>query len=187
MKLTEGHEIDKFVVKTGNDYFALTVRLPTKKDATKVRRCIESIIGREENVRFFRTVTQKGQEQFMEETLQKLKKKRELFVVGEVEGKIVMIAALMKGDFKVDEHVADFVIGIMGSYRGKGIGTKVTESLFSIAPQIGIRVIRSSYEEGNYDIRNFYKKLGFSEIGKMPHGRRLKGKLFDEVIVVKKL
>lgn len=187
MKLKEGFVIDKSVVKTDNDYFSLIIRLPTTKDAAKVRKCINSILGKEENVRFFRTVTEKGQHEFMKETLEKIKKRRELFVVGEANKKIILIAALMRGDFKVDEHVADFVIGIMDQYRGYGIGTKVAQVLFSVAPEFGISVIRSSYNIEDGKVRDFYNKFGFTEIGRMPYGRRVSGKFYDEVFVVKKL
>ncbi len=187
MKLKEGFVINKIIVKTGDDYFALVLRLPAMKDAAKVRKCINTILGKEENVRFFRTVTEKDQTQFMQETLQKIKKKRVLFVVGEVNKKIILVAALMRGDFKVDEHVADFVIGIVDKYRGHGIGTKVAEALFSVAPEFGIKSIKSSYNPEDEKVRNFYRKFGFTEIGRMPHGRRVKGKFLDEILVVKKL
>lgn len=187
LKLKEGATIDKIVVKTDDDYFALVLRLPTMKDAAKVRKCINTILGREENVRFFKTVTEKGQDEFMRETLQKIKRKRELFVVGDANKKIMLIAALIRGDFKVDEHVADFVIGIIGKYRGYGIGTRVAETLFNIAPELGISVVKSSYNPEDVNIRNFYKKFGFAEIGRMPFGRKVKGKFYDEMLVVKKL
>ncbi len=187
LKLKEGFVIDKVVVNTKDDYFSLIIRLPTMKDAARVRKCINTILGREENVRFFRTVTEKGQNQFMQETLQKIRKHRELFVVGEVNKKIILIAALIRGDFKVDEHVADFVIGVLDEYRGYGIGTKAAEVLFAIAPEFGITVIKSSYDVENDKVKNFYKKFGFSEIGRMPYTRNVKGKLHDEVLVVKKL
>ncbi len=187
LKLKEGFVIDKIIVKTDDDYFALVLRLPTMKDAAKIRKCISMTLGSEENVRFFRTVTEKGKNEFIKETLQKIKKRRELFVVGEANKKIIMIAALMRGDFKVDEHVADFVIGIIDQYRGYGIGTKVAGVLFSIAPEFDIKVVKSSYNPENDKIRNFYKKFGFTEIGKMPYGRKVKDKFYDEVLVVKKL
>ena len=187
LKLKDGFVIDKIVVNTKDDYFSLILRLPTMKDAARVRKCINAILGREENVRFFRTVTEKGQNQLMQETLQKIKKRRELFVVGEVNKKIILIAALIRGDFKVDEHVADFVIGVLDEYRSYGIGTKVAEALFAIAPEFGITVIKSSYNPDNDKVRNFYRKFGFTELGRMPYGRRVKDKLHDEVLVVKKL
>ncbi len=187
MKLKEGMIIDKIIFKTDDDYFAVVLRLPTMKDAAKVRKCINTILGKEENVRFFRTVTEKGQNQFMQEALHKIKKKRELFVVGEVNKKIILIAALIRGDFKVDEHVADFVIGVLDDYRGYGIGTKVADALFAIASEFGIKVIKSSFNPDDDKVKNFYKKFGFAEIGRMPHARRVKGKLHDEVLVVKKL
>ncbi len=187
MKIKEGLVLDKIVMKTGRDYFALTLRLPAVKDAAKIRKCINAILGKEENVRFFRTITEKGQNQFMQEVLQKTKKKRALFVVGEANKKIILIAALVRGDFKVDEHVADFVIGIIDSYRGYGIGAKVAEAMFSIAPEFGIKTIKSSYNPEDDRVKNFYRKFGFAEIGKMPQGRKVKGKFYDEMLVVKKL
>ena len=187
LKLKEGFVIKKIVVKTDNDYFALTIRLPIMKDAAKIRKCINTILGREENVRFFRTVTEKGQDEFMRETIEKIKKRRQLFVVGEVNKKIILIAALIRGDFKVDEHVADFVIGIIDKYRSYGIGTNVAEILFDIAPDFGISVIKSSYNPDNIKVRNFYTKFGFTEIGKMPYGRHVGKKFSDEILVVKKL
>lgn len=187
LNLKEGHVIDKIIVNTKNDYFSLILRLPATKDAGRVRKCINTILGREENVRFFRTVSEKGQNEFMQETLRKIKKRRELFVVGEANKKIILIAALIRGDFKVDEHVADFVIGVMNEYRGYGIGTKVAEALFAIAPEFGITVIKSSYDVENDKVKNFYKKFGFAEIGRMPYTRNVKGKLHDEALVVKKL
>ncbi len=187
IKLKEGFVIEKIVVKTKDDYFTLIIRFPAMKDAAKVRKCINAILGREENVRFFRTVTEKGQNEFMKEVIEKIKKKRELFIVGEANKKIIMIAALIRSDFKIDEHVADFVIGVMSDYRGYGMGTKVAEALFSVAPQFGINVIKSSYNLEDGKVRDFYKKFGFEEIGRMPYGRRVNGKFYDEVFVVKKL
>ena len=187
LDLKEGFVLDKIVMNTKDDYFSLVLRLPTMKDAARVRKCINTILGREENVRFFRTVSEKGQNHFMQETLRKMRKRRELFVVGEANKKIILIAALMRGDFRVDEHVADFVVGIMNDYRGYGIGTKIAEALFAIAPEFGITVIKSSYDAENDKVKNFYRKFGFSEIGRMPYTRNVKGKLHDEVLVVKKL
>jgi RimJ/RimL family protein N-acetyltransferase len=59
--------------------------------------------------------------------------------------------------------------------------------LFAIAPEFGITVIKSSYDVENDKVKNFYKKFGFSEIGRMPYTRNVKGKLHDEALVVKKL
>ena len=64
LKIKEGFVIDKIVVKTDKEYFTLVIRFPSVKDAAKVRKCINAILGREENVRFFRTISEKGQEEF---------------------------------------------------------------------------------------------------------------------------
>lgn len=63
-------------------------------------------------------------------------------------------------------HSCEFGIGILDSYRGKGIGTQMIDRMFDWAIEFGITRIELSVFDNNEEAIRLYKRIGFVDEGR---------------------
>ena len=66
-----------------------------------------------------------------------------------------------KGFGNIDEYTPEFGISLFEEYRGKGLGTKLMESMLELLKQKGYKRCSLSVQKDNYAV-NMYKNVGFS-------------------------
>ncbi len=87
-------------------------------------------------------------------------------------------------------HVGEFGISIKKEYRGIGLGKKLMAEVLKLAKKElkpVPKIIRLSVFPENKIAQKLYKKFGFKVVAKIPKQIQYKGKLLDEVIMIKEL
>jgi ribosomal protein S18 acetylase RimI-like enzyme len=109
---------------------------------------------------------------------------RKLFLVAEVENRIVGFSRCEGNDLKRTMHKVEFGVCIIKNYWGYGIGRNLLKESISWANSIGIKKMQLSVLETNINAIELYKSLGF-EIEGILRGDKLlsNGKLYDSVVM----
>lgn len=186
MNFRNGKIIDRIIVNDKSVY-SVVFRHLRRDDDARLRRFVNFMLEHQPNVRFFRTASERLPKDFFDDIMRKSKTRSHLFIIGEVNERIVLVAALSKGRYEIDKHTAEMLIGIHPQFRKAGIGTHAANILFSWAHDAGIELIKAAYYDGNDAANIFYKKLGFREAGKLPKGRKAGNKYLDEILVTKRI
>lgn len=118
----------------------------------------------------------KEEEQFI---LNNLNKENALFIVAEVNGKIVGSLNFSGGSRRRIQHVGEFGISVLKEYWGKKIGEKLLNYLIKWAKQNGIRKINLRVRTDNERAIKLYKKHGFFEEGILKRDFLIDGKFYD--------
>ena len=88
-------------------------------------------------------------------------------LVVEADNKIVgavwtrILSGELKGFGNIDKHTPEFAISLYEEYRGKGLGTKLMNSMLEMLKQKGYKKTSLSVQKDNYAV-NMYKNVGFS-------------------------
>jgi RimJ/RimL family protein N-acetyltransferase len=110
---------------------------------------------------FGRSVEQ--EEEFIENVLIK---ENALFIIAEVNGKVVGNLNFSGGLRKRTAHVGEFGVSVLKEYGGKGIGEELIKYLINWSKNSGIiRKINLKVRIDNTRGINLYRKLGFLEEG----------------------
>lgn len=110
-----------------------------------------------------------------------------LFIVAEVDGRIVGSADLHNGNRKRIQHVGTLGITVIKDFRGLGVGKALMEALLNWAldnpliEKIGLEVF-----DVNKPAIELYNKLGFIEEGRKAKGIKLgQGSYVDSILMYK--
>lgn len=103
-----------------------------------------------------------------------------LFLVAEVDGKIVGFLSADRGFANRIRHSAYIVIGILEGFSGIGIGTGLFRELESWAKENQITRLELTVMVHNEKAIHLYQKMGFSIEGTKKHSLIVDGRYVDE-------
>ncbi len=162
----------------------VVIRKADKSDAEALIEYL-SIIGGESDFltfglgEFGRTVKQ--EEEFVENNLVK---DNNLFIIAEINGKVVGNLNFSSGARERTAHVGEFGVSVLKEYWGRAIGKELINYLINwsknskIIRKINLRV-RTDNERGIY----LYRKLGFLEEGILKRDFLIDGKFYDSLMM----
>ena len=105
------------------------------------------------------------------------------YLVARVNGKVVGGASIEPKRAK-SSHVVVYGIFIMNKYRGLGIGTELTKAMIEIAKKRGFEIMQLSVYASNPRAKHVYEKCGFSEVGTIKNGVKMRdGTYTDEIFM----
>jgi RimJ/RimL family protein N-acetyltransferase len=127
--------------------------------------------------RFTRTV-EEVREQFRD-----VDPRSALWLVAELEGRIVGGANLQRGRWAKNAHTADLGIAIRREFRGRGIGEVLLRAGLEWAREVGIRKVKLGVFATNDRAIALYRKLGFEVEARLKGEVVLDGQPVDEVLM----
>lgn len=168
----------------------LTIKNQEPDDAGKMLEYMKQTAEESENiVRYPEEVEISEKElQRERELLQKKQEdERSLMLGAYLDGKLAGNAGLQcTGDRFKMQHRASFGIAILKEAWGLGIGTILLETLLEKAPKMGYEMVELGVCEGNDRGISLYRKMGFTECGRIPKAFKLKdGTYRDEILMYK--
>lgn len=109
---------------------------------------------------------------------------RNIFLVAEVDGKIIGFARVEGNKLSRFRHKAEFGICILKEYWGYGIGTVLLENILMWADSAGIKKVSLTVVETNVKAIELYRKYDFVEEGLLINDRIHKdGRYYNTVIM----
>ena len=184
MTFVPGKVVKKFEV----DGKKIGFRYPKKEDLDQLHKYINTVIKERAFIGRQKPISRKEETKWLSDTLKGLKKKDEIRLIVDIEGKVLGSGEVKRKELDANRHVGSFGITLLKECRNMGIGTRLADTLFRLAKKdMGIRIIQSSYYSMNKASEKLHNKLGFREIGKIPKGCNHYGKYYDEIIMIKEV
>ena len=178
----------KIVEKFNLEGKEVIFRYPKPEDVDGLLRAINSLVKEKAMIAQQKKQTKKGEIKWLTDQLNQIKNKKRVFLVVEVEDKIMGSAVVGIGKENFNDHVGELGISLRKEIRGKGIGKKLLKKIIKEAKKVlKIKIIKLRTMGINKVAQRAYKKCGFKEIGRIKKGVKYYGRYVDDVIMVKYL
>jgi RimJ/RimL family protein N-acetyltransferase len=179
--LKTGEIIKKFNVK---DEIKVVLRAPRWEDLDDMLELINSLVEEKAEIYITQKFTREAEAEWLLKALSLLEKDEKLFLVAEVEGKVVASSELqVRGADK--EEIGVIGIIVRKGYRNLGIGTEIMKTLLEQAVFFGLRTVTVNTFATNKRAIHVYEKVGFVQSRIIPEKHLRQGRLIDEIIMTK--
>lgn len=160
------------------------IRNANKSDAKALIEYLNIIGGESDYLTFGLgeiNISVEQEEAFIENSLQK---ENVLFIVAEVNGKVVGNLNFSGGPRQRTAHVGEFGVSVLKEYWGNGIGEELIKYLINWSKSSKIiRKINLKARPDNVRGIHLYRKLGFTEEGLIKRDFLINGEFYDSVIM----
>jgi RimJ/RimL family protein N-acetyltransferase len=181
MKFREGEVFEEFEAGEKTVIF----RTLKRSDLKECHRHINSLIRGKAYISLERELTFGQEKKWLRRELEANRKGTKVTVVIESRGKIIGTGEIWKGENSASAHKCNLGIGLSKD-RGKGIGYRLMMTLERLAVErLQCEVMAFWLYEKNAAARGLYAKCGYRKAGRIPRGLKLRGKYYDELIMVK--
>jgi len=173
----------EFAAKDGT---VVTFREPTSMDAKSMMRFINSVIReRKSGIVIDRPVTLKHEEAWLKARLEEIKKRAEVMLVAEVDGRLVGNCHVSRRPWK-ERHRAMIGVVLVESTRGIGIGRALMKETMDLSKKRmrGLEAFDLSVLDYNEAAQTLYRSLGFVEVGYIPDAMKEDGEYSDEMLMI---
>jgi RimJ/RimL family protein N-acetyltransferase len=167
-----------------NSKKSIVIRKAVKSDSKVLIEYLNTIGGESDFLtfgtgEFGRSIEQ--EEEFIESAL---KRENALFIIAEVDGKIVGNLNFSGGVRQRIAHVGEFGVSVLKEYWGNGIGEELIKYLINWSNTVGIiRKINLRVRTDNTRAISLYKKLGFLEEGILKRDFLINGEFYDSLLM----
>lgn len=170
-------------IKLNNGCMA-SIRNASKSDAKEMLIYIDRISKESDNLTFGEGefgITLDQEENFIESISMK---NNALFIVAEMEGKIIGNLSFAGGVRPRTAHTGEFGVSVLKEYWGLGVGTELITYLIQWCKQTGIvRKVNLKVRSDNYSAIHVYKKLGFNEEGVITRDLLIGSEFYDSILM----
>lgn len=104
-----------------------------------------------------------------------------VYLLAEVDGKIVGVMGAHRGAYRRNRHGAHIWVGILDAYTGQGIGRRLFEGVEAWAREQGLHRLDLTVLAHNARGIALYTKMGFEMEGRLRHSFRIDGEWIDEL------
>jgi RimJ/RimL family protein N-acetyltransferase len=165
----------------------VVLRTPTLNDLDDLLSVINSLVEEQANILVDEKVTREDELDWLSTALARLEKDETIYVVAEVDGRVVGNSELGRKTKGRDKHVGTIGIAIRDGFREIGIGTEMIKTLIDQAKNMGVKALTLSVFASNERAHHVYRKLGFVDTGRIPKKFFKEGEYIDEILLVRVL
>ena len=102
--------------------------------------------------------------------------------VADDDGKVVGLYILHPNNIGRCGHICNASYAVSSSCRGKHIGEKLVLDCIENAGKIGFRILQfNAVVESNVHARHLYERIGFTQLGVIPKGFRMKDGHYENI------
>lgn len=179
-------EIFKGKIKNGKEYCIRHLKISDVKALMDYINALS--IERTFILRQGEQISYDEEKKFVESQLTKIREKRAIFLVVEMEKEIVGAAQINLKE-RIHAHVGHLGISLLKEVRDQGIGSKLLESILnqSVQELPTMKLIDLTVFEINDRAKHLYKKFGFKEFGRLPKSIFYKGEYIDEIYMYREV
>ena len=182
----ENKIIHKAISKTGK---TISFRYPTNKDAQIITDFMNKASQEKTYISFQgEELKLEKEKKWLKSTIRDIKNKEKIYIMVFIDNKLVGSSDIVLEKYS-RKHVGVFGIIIDHDYRGEGIGKTLMKLVISEAIKKikGLKIIILDVFCTNIIAQDLYKKMGFTEYGRLPKGLKRRGKYVDMVLMQKKV
>jgi len=162
----------------------IIIRKAVKSDAKELIEYLNIIGGESDFLTFGTGQFEKTVEQEEEFIINGSYKKNALFIIAEVNGRIVGNLNFSGGPRERTSHIGEFGVSVLKEYWGNGIGEELIKYLINWSKGSGIiRKLNLKVRTDNTRGISLYKKLGFSEEGLIKREFLINGEFYDSYVM----
>jgi RimJ/RimL family protein N-acetyltransferase len=172
MHLRSGQIVSRPRLKDGS---TVTIRTPRSGDVDELLAFINGLVKEDAMVLANKPFKRKEEVRWLRDTLKGLKTGKKIYLVAEVNGKIVGGTEITRDSGK-SEHVGGFGISIKDGYRNAGLGTALANEVIKQAKKSGFKLVTLEVFECNPRAIHTYEKVGFRRVGRIPKKLYHKGR-----------
>jgi L-amino acid N-acyltransferase YncA len=157
----------------------VTIRPAEERDAQQITVAVQEIIEAGQYI-------QKEAPREIEEEkafIRSIVKKENMYVVAEVDGEVMGIARVLRGDLQMKHHTGLFRTWLIAKAQGMGIGKKLMEYTLEWCREQKLHKLCLTVFATNPIAYELYKKAGFHEEGVMKEQAYLNGQYVDEIFM----
>jgi len=170
----------------------IIIREFSEKDLRNVRKFqtyINSVIKEEALINLNKKISLTQEKKWLEEQLRKIKSRKSVYLIAEANDMVIGTTQVFLNEGR-GEHVGNFGIIIKKGYRGIGLGNYLTGEVIKLAKKElkpKPKIIKLDVFPINKPAIGLYKKHNFKKVAIIPKQREYKGKLYDEMIMLRYL
>ena len=102
--------------------------------------------------------------------------------VAEEDGNVVGLYILHPNNIGRCGHICNASYAISSAFRGQHIGEKLVTDCLRMGKELGFRVMQfNAVVENNIHARHLYERLGFTQLGVIPEGFRMKDGHYENI------
>ncbi|MEX0616851.1 MAG: GNAT family protein [Candidatus Woykebacteria bacterium] len=177
--------MQEFITKKGKK---VIIRPPQESDAGNMTGFFNRLI--EDDTYILRDrdpVTQEQEENWLKCILEKIKKGNSVFIQAYFKNQLVGQVEISKKEYR-KHFVGTLHIGIDRDFRGEGVGEQLIRQAEQEAKKtLDIKIVDLIVFGENKAGLALYKKLGYTEFGRLPESIEYRGGMLDEVHMYKRL
>ncbi|MGM7701313.1 GNAT family N-acetyltransferase [Pseudalkalibacillus sp. Hm43] len=174
MTLKREPHVYTFEAKDGS---VVTIRPADIRDAEHIIQAAESIVKSRSFIQKEKTRTIEEERSFITD----VKLSDNMYAVVEVDGNIVGIARVLRGELEMKRHCGVFRTWITEEAQGKGIGTKIMEYTLEWGKTEGLHKLWLTVFSNNPIASKLYERYGFVHEGTQKDQLCIKGEYEDEI------
>ncbi|MFH0854510.1 MAG: N-acetyltransferase [bacterium] len=157
------------------------------KDTKRFLDFINSFIKEDAQLLWKEKFSLKGERAWLKDELKEVKNKQKVYLVAEENNIIVGSTEVGAGAGRAD-HIGTLHIAIRSGYRGMGLGKYLMDSVIKLAKRkLKVKIIKIPVFSTNKPAIGLYKNRGFKKVARVPKQFQYKGKMVDEIILLKYL
>ncbi|AQX55259.1 GNAT family N-acetyltransferase [Priestia flexa] len=172
--ITAEKDMVTFVAKDGRE---VTIRPAEPRDAREITTAVEEIIKAGEFIQKDAPKTVEEEQKFIES----VSKQGHMYVVAEVEGEVVGIARVLRGEIRMKRHSGLFRTWLISKVQGMGIGKQLMDYTLKWCKENDMHKLSLTVFTSNEVAYKLYEKVGFKTEGVMKEQAYINGKYVDEV------
>jgi len=162
----------------------------SKKDLSNIKQFqgfINSLIEEDAQIFLNKKFSLREERKWLKTQLNEIENNKKVFLVAQNNHNVVGTACVGLSMGRMS-HIGNFEIAIIKKYRGIGLGTYLLMEATKLArKKLKTKFIRLSVFSSNKPAVMLYKKFGFKKVARIPKQVRYKGKLIDEIVMLKEL
>ncbi|CAH0277363.1 MULTISPECIES: GNAT family N-acetyltransferase [Priestia] len=172
--ITAEKNIVKFKAKDGRE---VTIRPAQASDAEHITTAVREIIEAGEFIQKDEPRTVEEEQDF----IALVEKNNHMYVVAEVEGEVLGIARVLRGEIKMKRHTGLFRTWLISKAQGMGIGKQFMNYTLNWCKENHLHKLSLTVFASNKVAYELYKKVGFEQEGVMKEQAYFNNEYVDEI------
>ncbi|MCW1296256.1 MAG: GNAT family N-acetyltransferase [Candidatus Parvarchaeota archaeon] len=161
----------------------VVLRKPKMSDVKGLLNFINSLVREDAPILCNRRMTFKEERKWLKGVIEDINKKRKIYLVAEIDGKIIGAVEIRKGRFR-EKHTGELGVSVIREYRNLGIGKEMIRAIIKLAKKDrDLKLLYLTVYANNKVAQHVYEKIGFKRVAVLKNRIFYKGKYINQIVM----